>query len=114
LHSRSSLAALAEAVGVESLDERRFRSNVVVDGIGPFEELSFVGRRVRIGEAEFIGEAPVVRCLATHANPASGVRDADVMGTLVREFGHENPTFGVILRPVGQSTVKLGADVEVD
>jgi uncharacterized protein YcbX len=114
LHSRASLAALAEAIGDPNLGERRFRSNVVVDGIVPFEELSWIGRRVRIGDAEFVGEAPVVRCLATHANPSTGTRDLDVMGTLVKKFGHENPTFGVILRPVGQSTVKLGDDVEVN
>ena len=114
LHSRASLAALAEAAGDAGLDERRFRSNIVVDGLAAFEELSWVGRHVRIGDAEFFGEAPAIRCLATHANPATGARDLDVMGTLVKEFGHERPTFGVRLRPVGQSVIGTGDSVKVN
>ncbi len=92
---RASVAALAEVAGRE-VDERRFRMNVVLDGLEPWEELSWVGDRIRIGELDFDVTEPVVRCLATHANPESGERDIDVMNLLTSAFGQEKPTMGVL------------------
>ena len=52
-----------------------------------------------LGDAsEGAGDRDLVRCLATHANPSTGERDRDVMNTLVRAFGQEQPTFAVSLR----------------
>ena len=92
---RPSVAALAEAVGRE-VDERRFRMNVVLDGLEPWEELNWVGHTIRIGELDFDVTGPVVRCLATHANPEGGERDIDVMQTLTSVFGQAQPTMGVL------------------
>lgn len=92
---RPSVNALAEAAGGE-VDERRFRMNVVVDGLEPWEELSWVGRAIRIGELDFDVTKPVVRCLATHANPESGERDIEVLKTLTSVFGQAQPTMGVL------------------
>ena len=52
LHSRASLRALGEALYDPELDERRFRSNIVIDGAQEWEELGWVGKRVRIGPPE--------------------------------------------------------------
>ncbi len=92
---RASVDALAEAAGCE-VDERRFRMNVVLDGLEPWEELGWVGQSIRIGELDFDVTGTVVRCLATHANPESGERDIDVMNTLTTAFGQEKPTIGVL------------------
>lgn len=98
VHSRSSLAALSDAVG-KDLDDRRFRSNVAVSGWESWAEADLIGRQVRIGEVVFDVDSPIVRCLATHANPDTGVRDAPVMTTLTRTIGLEQPTFGILLLP---------------
>jgi hypothetical protein len=47
VHGRGSLLALSEAVGAD-LDERRFRSNIAVDGLDAWDELTWAGR-VRSG-----------------------------------------------------------------
>jgi uncharacterized protein YcbX len=44
-----SVAALAETVG-RDVDERRFRMNVILDGLRPWEELEWIGSSVRIGK----------------------------------------------------------------
>ncbi len=112
-HGRGSLLQLAEVLEDPELDETRFRSNIAVEGIEPWAELDWVGR-VRIGEVEFSVESPVIRCLATHANPETGERDAEVLTTLTRTFGHERPTFGVLMLPAGEGgTIRLGDAVEV-
>ena len=74
LHSRESLAAVAQAAGDSNLSELRFRSNIAIEGIAAWEELAWIGRAIRIGAVEFDVVRHKVRCLATDANPATGVR----------------------------------------
>ena len=95
LHSRASLASAGEALGDAHLNEMRFRHNIVIEGTAAWQEQSWVGGCVRVGNVEFQTVVPKVRCLATHANPFSGVRDLEVMTTLVRAFKQQQPTFGV-------------------
>lgn len=113
LHSRGSLQALAAAIGDPALDERRFRSNIVLEGLEAWGEFGWAGGAVRIGAVTFDVLRPAVRCLATHASPSEGVRDHDVMATLVRVFGHERPSFAVHMYPRNGGVIRLGDGVEV-
>ncbi len=113
LHGRGSLLQLAEALEQPELDETRFRSNIAVEGLEPWSELGWTGR-VRVGEVEFNFDHLVIRCLATHANPETGKRDAEVLTTLTRTFGLEQPAFGVLMLPSnGGGTIRVGDEVEV-
>jgi uncharacterized protein YcbX len=80
VHSAASVAALSAALE-QPVDDRRFRSNVVIDGVDAGDELGWQGE-VRIGDVRLVAAGPIVRCLATHANPDSGERDAKVLTTL--------------------------------
>lgn len=97
LHARESLAAVAAAVGDPALSERRFRSNIAVEGLEAWEEQRWVGRKVRIGLMSFDVVKPKVRCLATHANPKTGERDLPILTTLTSAFAQEQPTFAVAM-----------------
>lgn len=108
LHSRESLAAVAAAAGDPALDELRFRSNVVIEGVNAWEELDWFERRVRIGKVEFDVVQCKTRCLATHANPRTGVRDVSLMTTLVSAFRQNQPTFAV-----GMVTSGPGGEIHV-
>lgn len=108
LHSRESLAALAAASSDPTLDEQRFRTNIVVEDVHPWAEQGWVGHGIRIGSVEFDVVKPKVRCLATHANPGTGERDLPVMKILVSAFGQREPTFGV-----GMLARGAGGDVHV-
>lgn len=117
VHSHGSTGALGDAVGLP-VDDRRFRSNIVIDGVGPWEELGWSGE-IRIGDATFRGAGPIVRCLATHANPDTGVRDMKVLTTLTGALGQSEPTLGRLLLPaesdpdsVGESMIiRIGDEV---
>lgn len=113
LHGRASLDALGEALGDPALDERRFRSNIILEGLAPWEEFGWAGGAVRIGGVTFDVLNPARRCLATHASPTEGVRDRDVMTTLVRAFAQEAPSFAIMMLPREAGTVRVGDSLEV-
>jgi uncharacterized protein len=114
LHSRESLAAVAAALSAPALDEARFRSNIAIEGLAPWEEQDWLGRTIRIGEVELQAVKPKTRCLATHADPQTGDRNLPVMQTLVRAFGQQEPTFAVALMPTGSGgEIRVGDRVSV-
>lgn len=112
LHSVESLKALESHMST-TLDGRRFRTNVVVEGVEAWEELSWTGQ-IPIGDRAYKVNRLVPRCLATHANPANGERDLDIMKSLMSANGHEEPTFAVQLSPVDkQAVIRVGDSVTV-
>jgi uncharacterized protein YcbX len=114
LHGRRSVDAVAGAVGESpALTERRFRSNVAVDGVGAREEQRWIGRSLRIGDVEFEVNSPVTRCLATHVQPVSGRRDLPIMKTLLQLLPTERPTFALLLTSRHGGTMRVGDEVEV-
>jgi len=114
LHGRASLAAVAAATGDPALDEARFRSNIAIEGSAAWEELGWMGRRLRIGEVELEVAKLKTRCLATHANPATGERDVRVMQTLVKAFSQKEPTFAVGLVTRGRGgAIRVGDEVRL-
>lgn len=62
----------------------RFRPNIVIDGLEPFEE--DVIHHLRIGEVELEFVKPCARCVMTTVDQTTGERNADnqPMGTLVQ------------------------------
>jgi ferredoxin-NADP reductase/uncharacterized protein YcbX len=106
----ASVRALERLTGCE-LDPRRFRANVYLDGLPAFAELTWVGRRIRIGDCEVEVIRPTARCRATSANPDTGERDLEVPSLLTRAVGH--PNLGVYARVVGPARLRTGATVAV-
>lgn len=107
LHGEASvrdLGGTADRVspGVD-VDDRRFRSNIVVDGLDPWQELEWAesGTTVRVGEVLLTAQKPIVRCAAVTANPDSGVRDVNLLKVLTRDLGQREPTLGVLMLPYG-------------
>jgi uncharacterized protein len=83
-----SVRDLAEAEG-RPIDPARFRANVWVEGWGAWREYGLgAGGTFRLGRAAMKLRDDIVRCLATHVDPRSGVRDMDVMGALQAQQGH--------------------------
>lgn len=110
LHGTASVGDLNAAVPAP-VDDRRFRSNIVVSGSAPWAELEWRDR-VRIGEVLFEVQKPIERCAAITANPDTGVRDARLLRVLTTDFGQDEPTLGILLLPVGAGgTIRTGEEV---
>lgn len=115
LHGSASVQAVDTTVRVP-VDDRRFRSNIVIEGVPAWAELAWVsdGAALAIGEVAFTVVKPIGRCLAITANPDTGERDARLLTVLTHEFGQEEPTLGILLLPAGPGgTVRVGDPVTV-
>lgn len=101
----ATLRALAEAAGTE-VDLRRFRANLYLDGLEPWEELSFLGATLRLGDVELEVFQPTDRCRATTIDPVRAVSDLNVPALLAGRFGHM--FCGVYARPLTGGTISVG------
>lgn len=87
------------------LSLHRWRCNIWLDGDAPWEEFDWIDAHIRIGTAEMRIVQRTTRCMATTANPDTGKRDADTLGTLAT-WGHED--FCVYAVVTKSGTVRLG------
>jgi uncharacterized protein YcbX len=115
--STGSLEAMREAAGIrEPIDPRRFRMLFGVEGVAPHEEDSWLGRRVRIGEAQVVLMGNVGRCIVTSRHPETGVRNLPTLDVLAeyREGVEttERLPFGVWGAVSEPGRVRLGDAVE--
>ena len=106
--NRASLRALSQRAG-RPLDERRFRINLWLDGLAPWEEFDLVGRTIRVGAVPLAGAERIGRCRAPEADPETGRRDIDVCRVLEEGWGHTD--FGIYARVAAQGAVALGESV---
>ncbi len=118
LISRGSLAVLALVAEQESLDARRFRMTIEVDGVEPFAEDGWIERELRVGGAAIRLHGHVGRCIVTSRHPESGAVDLPTLD-LLRSFRSGLDTteplpfgvYGEVLRP---GVVRVGDRVELD
>lgn len=121
LTTRSSLADLNKRLGKkgkQEVDMRRFRPNIVIDGLQPWEEDSL--KRIRIGAVEFHVWQRCGRCTMTTIDRDSLERGGEPLSTLSnfreRENGQRN--FGMHLIParpwdLTEQRISVGDEVEI-
>lgn len=113
LHSEESVREVEQANGAVPLDDRRFRSNVVIDGVPARTELDWAvdNADLTVGAVRFTAQKTIVRCMAVTANPDTGVRDANLLKVLTTEVGLEEPALGVLLLPTDATgSGEVGSD----
>lgn len=84
----ASVAALEQKLGAP-VDPLRFRGNIMIEGLAPWQEFDLVGQefetasgvRLRIIER-------IDRCAATAVDPQTGLRDLPIVKTLMSAYGH--------------------------
>lgn len=98
-----------ERVTRAPVDPVRFRANVYLDGLAPWQEFDWVGREIAIDGVRFRVEERIGRCVATEVNPASGARDLQVLASLRSGFGHTQ--MGVYARALDSGKIGIGSTV---
>lgn len=106
----ASHAAVEAELG-QTLSPLRWRGNLLIGGLAPWAEMDWPGKTLRLGEIELEVVEPIVRCMATTANPETGERDADTLGALKSGRGHQ--ICGVYARVTRGGTLSEGCTIEV-
>ena len=84
----ASVRDLEDKIG-RTLDLRRFRANIYLDGLAPWAELNLVGHEIELGSGVRLRAAlNTRRCAATEVDPTTTVRDVAIPRLLMEHYGH--------------------------
>jgi len=85
--SDGSVRELAAHAGVDSVDPRRFRMLIDLQDARAHEEDTWIGKRVRLGDAVLHVTKPDARCAMTTHDPDTGEPDLDTLRTIISYRG---------------------------
>lgn len=105
----ASHRAVEQRIG-HPLSINRWRGNIWFDGVPTWEEFDWMDRHVQIGSVVFQVRERTDRCLATTANPETGIRDADTLGAL-EHWGHSD--FSVRAEVIQDGEIVVSDPVQV-
>lgn len=80
------LVATDGALALLGADRRRLRPNIVLAGVDSLDERTWVGRRLRLGEAMIAVASVRRRCVMTTYDPQTQVQDRAVLQRIVTQF----------------------------
>ncbi|PIE11619.1 MAG: molybdenum cofactor biosysynthesis protein [Rhodobacterales bacterium] len=98
----ASHRAIEQKLG-RPLSIHRWRANLWIDGLAPWEEFDWIDKEITIGSTRFEVYGRTGRCRATESNPETGLRDADTLGTL-KSWDHQD--FSVKARVVTAGDIR--------
>jgi uncharacterized protein len=107
-----NLATVA-AFGVEArmqVDHRRFRANLYVSGLAPEEELTWIGWRLAVGDAELEVVSRCERCVVITKDPDTTATTPELLRVLDRT---QETCMGVYCRVTRPGRVAAGDHVHV-
>ncbi len=104
LLSQGTLNALSDLLE-QQVDVRRFRPNIVLEGVEPWEEFKWVGQEFLLGTAKIKITAPINRCLNINVHPEKGELDLPLLAKLKQHFGHVQT--GVLATVVSSGSTKV-------
>jgi uncharacterized protein YcbX len=93
------------------VDPRRFRGNLLIDGIAPWAEFDLLGRTFGIGDVVVKGVRRTKRCPATEVNPDTAERDIRIPLELLERCGHGD--LGIYVTVISAGTVRVGDHIEL-
>jgi uncharacterized protein YcbX len=94
--------ATVEAFGAASamrVDHRRFRANLYVAGLQPEEEISWVGRHIRAGDAELEVVSRCERCVVITRDPDTAQTSPELLRSLTEQYETCMGVYCQVVRP---------------
>lgn len=91
------------------IDPLRFRANIYIDGLPPWQEFTLLGREFQLGDVRFRGTKPTGRCAATEVEPGTGHRDIPVPQLLTQTYGHD--FMGIYVETLNEGRLPVGAEL---
>ena len=90
----------------------RFRANVYVSGLAPWEELDWIGRTLRCGDLQLRIAEPIKRCAATNVNLKTAEFDLNIPRALFDNYRHS--IMGVYAEVVQSGTLTVSNNFHLE
>jgi uncharacterized protein YcbX len=103
--SAATLEDLSQVAG-QPIDARRFRPNIVVEGVSAWEEFNWVGREFNIGTARILITDRLTRCPNIDVHPDKGELDIPLFSLIQKTFKHKDT--GVVAKVITDGKIAVG------
>jgi uncharacterized protein YcbX len=106
----ATVAQVSERTGID-LDPQRFRANIIVQGLAPWEEFDWVGGQIAMGSAILDVISKTVRCDGVNVDLITGEQDCDLPALLAHHFPEHGPYLGVYAQVARGGCIACGDEV---
>jgi len=106
----ASVRELEKLIG-RPVDPLRFRGNIYVEGLSPWEDHGWAGKEIHLGKIRAKGVMAIQRCAATNVDPTTAKRNMEIPATLQRSLGHMN--LGLYAEVLDAGTIRPGNTVSL-
>jgi len=89
----------------------RFRGNICIDGIKPWEEREWMGKTIKINNISFKVEKNIPRCVAINLKPATDDNSLNLLQSLKKNYNHFE--MGIYLTALDDGEINLGDKVKI-
>ncbi len=94
------------------VDPQRFRGNLYIEGAPAWAENNWIGKTIKIGDAELEVVERIGRCSATNVKPGTSEVDMNIPLSLRQGFDHMD--MGVYARVIKEGQIHVGSEIAVD
>jgi uncharacterized protein YcbX len=95
----------------EKVEISRFRGNICIDGIKPWEEREWIGKSIKINNISFKVEKNIPRCVAINLKPTTNDNSLNLLQSLKKNYNHFE--MGIYLTALDDGEINLGDKVEI-
>jgi len=90
----------------KKIETSRFRGNICIDGIKPWEEREWIGKIIKINNASFKVEKNIPRCVAINLKPTTDDNSLNLLQSLKKTYNHFE--MGIYLTALDDGEIGIG------
>ena len=95
----------------KKIEVPRFRGNICVDGMEPWQEREWIGKVININNISFKVEKNIPRCVAINLKPRTDDNSLNLLQSLKKTYDHFE--MGIYLTPLDDGEINLGNKIEI-
>ena len=96
----------------EKVEISRFRGNICIDGIKPWEEQEWVGKTIKINSVTKKKKKKIPRCVAINLKPQTDDNSLNLLQALKKTYNHFD--MGIYLSALDDGKIEVGNKIETN
>ena len=100
----NSIKEFSDKISTE-IEFQRFRGNIYIDNIDPWEERKWVGKIISINDIKFKVDMHIPRCSATNLKPQTDINTINLPLEINKIYKHSD--MGVYLKPLESGIINI-------